>query len=383
MMYGFVLVMVLLLLGIFLSSTQVRANQPYSPLDHYKGQLNELENDIQSGVIDGESAVPARLEIERRILRAAAFDTTSDHSIVADLDGVSSDQGLLLSPVALGAGVLVMIFSVIIYSLKGSPSLESSPGVRIQRGAEHIIEGGPTINQAIKQIQKRLKENPADAKGYEILGRTAGSIGEYSISANAYMSLIALQPQEPRWQIQALETMLSMSGGAFAPASKMMLSRLLENTPDHPAGQFYLGVMYARGGNFDQARGIWTALKARSAPNAPWLSDLNNQLANLPRQLNQKFSMPQLTQEQIQEVEAMPAQERGAFLESMVMRLEEKVQQNPNDLEGWLMLIRSFHARGQLDKARESSEKALAVFSGNQKALSAIQNQTADLFTQE
>ncbi|MEO1242394.1 MAG: tetratricopeptide repeat protein [Pseudomonadota bacterium] len=52
-------------------------------------------------------------------------------------------------------------------------------------------------------------------------------------------------------------------------------------------------------------------------------------------------------------IEAMPAEERAAMIESMVSGLAARLEENPDDPDGWRMLARSY---GALGRAAESAD---------------------------
>jgi cytochrome c-type biogenesis protein CcmH len=60
------------------------------------------------------------------------------------------------------------------------------------------------------------------------------------------------------------------------------------------------------------------------------------------------------------------------MIRSMVDGLEEKLKANPDDLPGWLRLIRARAVLGDADKAKAAYESALRQYSGNEDALAQI-----------
>jgi len=56
----------------------------------------------------------------------------------------------------------------------------------------------------------------------------------------------------------------------------------------------------------------------------------------------------------------------------MVARLASRLEANPNDLDGWLMLIRSYMQLGDKEKAAAALAKARAVFANQTDAQAAL-----------
>lgn len=60
----------------------------------------------------------------------------------------------------------------------------------------------------------------------------------------------------------------------------------------------------------------------------------------------------------------MSETDRNAMVEGMVAGLAAKLEENPDNPDGWIMLVRSYSVLGKPDKARISYETALAHFDG-------------------
>ena len=52
------------------------------------------------------------------------------------------------------------------------------------------------------------------------------------------------------------------------------------------------------------------------------------------------------------------------MIAAMVAGLDARLQENPDDLEGWLMLLRSYTVLGKKDEAAAAAGRALAAFDG-------------------
>jgi len=60
----------------------------------------------------------------------------------------------------------------------------------------------------------------------------------------------------------------------------------------------------------------------------------------------------------------MSPEDRMAFIQSMVNRLAEKLEENPNDRTGWERLIRAYEVLGDTEKA-EAAKARLEVLPAN------------------
>ncbi|TIX08289.1 MAG: c-type cytochrome biogenesis protein CcmI, partial [Mesorhizobium sp.] len=71
----------------------------------------------------------------------------------------------------------------------------------------------------------------------------------------------------------------------------------------------------------------------------------------------------------VEAVQQMSPLDRQAMIETMVAGLDEKLKQNPRDVEGWIRLIRSYAVLGKTDQARDALGRAINAFgAGSEEA---------------
>ena len=349
-------ILVVIFVGLFLYKSETD-DKKADTIALYKKQLVDLQQDQDSGILDAEIAASARLEIERRILRVAKMGETIDTENGAA--NTAAGKNLWLIALVLCAA------SMIIYWQVGRPDVEASPGQVINLQNRLIEEGGPTFGQAIEKIETHLFENPEDAEGLAMLAKTSRSVADFSRAAIAFGKLAELEPNNSAWRAQELEAYIAMASGKITPAAKLVLQKLLAKTPDHPAGQYYLGLTQLQAGDLDGAKEAWLALKDRSAADAPWMTVLNKQLSQFT------VAPPTLSSEQISSVENMSVEERNEFVSAMISRLQLRLESQPNDPKGWIMLARSLLAT----KSDEAAIAALTKGLGHVPASDAVEMQ--------
>ncbi len=309
------------------------------PIALYKKQLADLRQDAETGVLEPDAAEAARLEIERRILRVTAPNT-----------GAVVGENKLIPLVLAG---LVVGSAFAFYYAVGNPTLPAAPGRMITVKDTLVEEGGPSFGEAIAQIESHLATNPDDVKGWEVLAKSARAVADYSRAATAFGRLADLSPEDTSLRAQELEAFIAMGAGQVSPAAKLVLQKLLDKAPQHPAGHYYLGLARQQAGDDAGARAIWLALADRSAASAPWMPVLNQRLSELG------VNPPKLSDEQVSAVAGMSPEEREAFVQSMIERLEERLESAPDDSEGWMMLARSKLATGSKEDAVEALRRGI------------------------
>ncbi len=318
------------------------------PVAHYRAQLDEIDADEARGAIDTDSAKAARIELQRRLLRAGQQDV------------VIAPHSSPLGPKKVGvAAAIFLAFAAGLYALMGSPgtpAVTSSP--RQEAANQQVDNTGMTLGQALEQVRTHLEDNPRDMEGWRVLASTARSVADYVTAAQAYGELAQMNPDEPNWRANELEAYIAHAGGQLTPAARLVLAALIDKAPDHPAGQYYLGLAQVQSGNEAAARATWTALADRSSADAPWMPQLRQQLSALG------VAPPALSDRDIAVVDAMSEEEREAFMASMLARLEDRLDSDPSDTRGWLMLARSKLALGDREAAITALESGIAANPG-------------------
>ena len=72
------------------------------------------------------------------------------------------------------------------------------------------------------------------------------------------------------------------------------------------------------------------------------------------------------------DVSTMSREQQDAFVGDMVARLAARLEETPQDIEGWLRLARAYKVLGRDDDARLAIVKARAAFAGDEEALGRI-----------
>lgn len=89
----------------------------------------------------------------------------------------------------------------------------------------------------------------------------------------------------------------------------------------------------------------------------------------------EQANAPRIDPEQVAAMQNMTPEEQAAMIQSMVNGLAARLEQDPNDVEGWLRLIRARTVLGEIDQARADLATAQSVFAAETpegQALAAI-----------
>ena len=360
-------------------------------LSVYRRQLGELNADEERGVISGQEAEAARVEIQRRMIQ-----TGRDAESAAEVGG--SSRLVVGAVVAIGLPAA----AVALYMMLGSPQLPSQPladrGIApgraqvAQAGAgatgAAAQQGAESIEKMVDSLSQRLEDDPTDFDGWMLLGRSFGVMEAYDKAVEAYARAAALPEGfgDPNAQMQLGETIIFASQGVVTERAQKAFRRALEIDPRHPGAQFYLALAKGQAGNLQGAYDGWMALAAESPADAPWMPALRARLAEVARDLEISLpdslpTLPALPQasaqapvtaapappvaapaapatagpiagtkgpsaEEMRAAAEMSTDDRQAMIRSMVQRLADRMTDNPDDAEGWNRLARAYGVLG-------------------------------------
>jgi cytochrome c-type biogenesis protein CcmH len=290
------------------------------------------------------------------------------------------------------------------YGILGSPSVPDFPFAsrQMEQDKKQTI-AGLSVSELLERLKARLKRQPDNIQGWLLLARTSMRLEQYDQAVAAYRKAIALGNNNPDIAVNYAEALSAASGAVVTDEAYKIFTDAVARNPRDAKSRYYLGLAHAQKGEIKKALQAWVDLRAISAPDAPWRSMIDGQIARAVKELGvdparvkpsaeiQKLvaetkpqktissppqSTPQSTPqsspesvapmrgptaEDIRAAGEMTAQERAAFIRSMVQRLADRLKENPNDRMGWLRLARAYDVLGEKEKADEARAKAKAL----------------------
>lgn len=327
----------------------------------YRAQLAEIDEELARGSLTESEAGAAKLEIQRRLLRADAAAegktaTASRRSVIAGATVI-----LLLVPV-LGSGIYLAI---------GRPDATQVDLAAMQQRAAQEAKLRADTERMIAQLRERLAIDPGRADGWLLLGRSLLAIDRAAEAVPALDRVITLQPDDAEAYALRAEAQTLAADGSVTPAAQRDFRAVLEREPQHPGARYYLGLARLQEGDTRGAYDDWYALAADSPADAPWLDVVQARLRELAPRLGialaQAVPEPKAaaptgpSREQMEAAQQMSAEDRNAMVRGMVDRLAERLRENPNDADGWLQLARAREVLGEAEAAREALRRAVAA----------------------
>ncbi|RJF94177.1 tetratricopeptide repeat protein [Sphingomonas cavernae] len=247
-----------------------------------------------------------------------------------------------------------------------------------------------TAEQAIAQLEARLKDKPDDVEGWQMLGWSFFETNRYAEAATAYRRAVALSPNNGElWS--ALGEALVMAGPDKpmpADAVKAFETAIAKNAQD-PRARYFLAVNKDLNGDHKGAIEDWFALLKATPAGAPWEADLKRTIEQVAERekIDVKARLAAVTsapatpgtpevataaipgpsREQMSAATKLPPGQQEAMVRGMVDGLAARLAQNPRDADGWIRLMRSRMVLGETAQAKVALDTALKTF-GNAPA---------------
>lgn len=374
-----VLAVAVLLVPVLRRYRRAPARENYD-LAVYRDQLRELESDRARGLVSEEQLDAARTEIERRMLRAARARDAADAADAEDAPAAAPGPWRRRAA-ALALGLCVPALAAGVYVSFGTPGLPDRPFAERPRAAEESAVAA--FSEPVERLAAQLASDPDDLEGWLLLGRSYLVLQRFGDAADALRQAAALSGGDPEILSMLGESVVRASGGTVVPEAVDAFERVLETRPEDPAARHHLALGRAQAGQVDEAYEMWLALAADTPADAPWRGDLEGLIrqaaevlgiepGTLPSAPAAAEAPPGPDEDDVAAAAEMTPEERMAMIRGMVEGLAGRLEENPDDAEGWLRLARSYDVLGEAEKAADALRRAIGAVPDDLAALRAF-----------
>jgi cytochrome c-type biogenesis protein CcmH len=305
----------------------------------YRDQLTEIDRDAAMGLINPPEAAAARVEIGRRLIAAADSEREAPPNSSVRLRRLAAVFALVGLPLV-AAGL---------YYPLGSPDLPDFPLAQRSRAPD----GAQSLDNLVAQVEQHLEANPTDGRGWSILAPVLAKLGRMEDAVRAFRNSITYNGESAARRADLGEILAAAAGGVVTAEAKAEFERAVALDPDEAKASYFLGLAAEQDGRAADAAAIWRAMLEKAPPNAPWRSLVQAALVRAGGK-----PVPALSNDAVAAAKDMSETDRTAMIRSMVERLATRLQQNGNDVEGWLRLVRAYMVLGDADKAKAASSDA-------------------------
>jgi cytochrome c-type biogenesis protein CcmH len=199
----------------------------------FRDQLQELDADLAAGKLAQADHDRAREELERRVLE--------DFSSPEEKPAAPGGNRFVASGV-----FAVPLLALGIYFLVGNPGA-MTPQETTQRQIEAMVE----------RLAARLKEQPEDAEGWKMLGRSYGVLGRYREAVDAFARAASRAPRDADVLVDLADALAMANGERLDGEPEALIGRALALDPDNLKGLALAGTAAFQRGDFTGAAARW------------------------------------------------------------------------------------------------------------------------------
>lgn len=282
-----------------------------------------------------------------------------------------------------GAAVIAVIAAgVAIYRGQASQPTAAPPGAEASQQ--------PTVDSVIAKLEAKLKTDPNDAEGWRMLGWSYFQTERFAEAATALQHATNLDNHTAETFSFLGEALVlaSKEEGRIPRDAQAAFDQALKLDPKDARARYFKGVAIDMAGQHKQAIDLWFDLLKDTPADAPYAEDVRSVIRKVgekngidveKRLAEAQFAppaggmvtngaakamggIPGPDQSQMQAAGKLPSGQQDAMVRGMVDGLEAKLKANPNNADGWIMLMRSRMQLGEPAKAGQALQSGLAAF---------------------
>lgn len=304
--------------------------------------------------------------------------------------------------VMFGTAGLFLAAALLIFLFRGEQDAVASNGVGVSTtmGAPNAPNQNlGDVDTMIAKLAERLKTDTNDGEGFRMLGWSYVNTGRAAEAVPAYKRAVELLPGRADVHAGYGEALVGAANDRVTPEAKTAFDKAVALDSKEPRARFFLALHKAQNGNENSALDEWIALANEMDAGLPWQPDLRQRAQKLADKLGIDIagrlksapSAAPMTQGNggfisngpdaatVAAADKMPADQRNAMIDGMVEGLATKLRSNPDNVDGWIKLIRSRVVLKQTQKAKVDISTARKVFAGQPDKLSAIDALASEL----
>lgn len=324
----------------------------------YKDQLQELDLDLERGLIGAAEAAAARTEIGRRLIVAndlVVKETVSVNGINTRLAGI-------------GAILIIPAIALALYYSLGSPNLPDQPlAMRLQKPAKE-----KSLIEMVATVERHLSNNPKDGRGWEILGPIYMRQNQYEKAVTAFKNVLVFNGKTAVGLTNVAEAIVSNDAGSVSGEAVQYLVEARNMEPEAIRPRFFLAIATEQTGDKTAGTNAWKSLLQRVRnPSEPWVAVARARLKNLqgvPVQ-SREADLPGPDADRIREAANLSEEQRQNMISGMVTRLKSRLEADGGSVDEWLRLVRVLGVQGRKSDAVDAARQALSAFKNEPNAL--------------
>lgn len=312
----------------------------------HRRQLSEIDELAQRGLLADDERRAARAEAGRRLLAAAEQEP-------ARASG-GGRRGALVAAAVTPLAALALYFYV------GSPDAPDQPFSG--RLAEWRQADPSTLEppQMAAVLQMIAAERPGDPEPLRNLALARLAYGDTAGAVDALRRAVAAAPERADLWGALGEAFVLEGEGEIGADAQRAFAEALTRDPRTETPRYYLARAKIAGGDVAGGVAEWRALLADLDPQDPRRQALGAEISA------------------VESAGGLPAprptgQVDAEAIEGMVEGLAARLEENPDDPDGWVRLVRAYAVMGDTDKRDAALARARTMYGARPDVLDALE----------
>ena len=342
-------------------------NDSTRDVEMYRRQLDEFL--ANPGSSEHNESALERAEISRRILRA--IDENRARAPARPLPSIWRQR------VVLTLSIILPLFSVVGYLILGDPRFPTAPRMA-QSGAAGLQVAAKSLNR----MEDDLRSKPDDGQSWDSIAPVYVRLGRLADAKSAYLNAIRILGPSAVRESGLGEVLVMTEGGRVTDPAKDAFEAALKLEPNNPKSSFYLAMGLSQAGRTAEAVKAFRAMVAHASADAPWLPAVRERIVALEHGEGEVSGAAETAAPVVSPAtKALPNEGNKASIDpsAMVSRLDADLRKNPQNVERWKQLVRSYAFLKEQAKARDALDRALKIFAPTSDAGKDLLTVAADL----
>lgn len=230
----------------------------------YRDQLRELEADLAAGTLARDQYEDSRRELEARLL-----DDVRD-------PGTGTRAAKPVRGTAIAAGIAIPLVSILLYLTVGTPNalLPQSPGGDSRGITRQQIEG------MVERLAARMGENPDDATGWVMLGRSYAVLDRFPEAVSAYANAVKRSPPDAQLLADYADALAMAQGRRLQGEPERIIAQALKVDPRNVKALALAGTAAFENHDFKGAIAHWRKILEVVPPDSDMADSIRDSIAD-------------------------------------------------------------------------------------------------------
>ena len=183
---------------------------------------------------------------------------------------------------------VVPVASVLLYMQLGEYKVIDNPSLAQPRAqtADSMLASGtsskaPSMSEMIQKVRDHLKDNPDDARGWFMLGRSLMTVQKFSEATAALQSSYDLNKQEPSVMLALADALAMTNAGVMTGEPERLVLEALALSPNELTGLWLAGLAAEQGGRLRESFDYFVRLLPMLKDDAQSAAELTSMLVSL------------------------------------------------------------------------------------------------------